>query len=42
MIGLGFFGDPIFTYALGLLNAKIPNWKDHMDIQKCVKLHLIA
>ncbi|KAJ6188173.1 hypothetical protein N7519_003081 [Penicillium mononematosum] len=33
-LGLGFFGDPIFTYTLDLLNAKVPNWKDHLDLQK--------
>ncbi|CAG8019165.1 unnamed protein product [Penicillium olsonii] len=33
-VGLGFFGDPIFAHTLDLLNTKIPNWKDHMDIQK--------
>ncbi|OQE02708.1 hypothetical protein PENVUL_c039G06788 [Penicillium vulpinum] len=33
-IGLGFFGDPIFTYTLDLLNTKVPNWKDHLDLQK--------
>ncbi|KGO77559.1 Protein of unknown function DUF3292 [Penicillium italicum] len=33
-LGLGFFGDPTFTYTLDLLNAKVPNWKDHLDLQK--------
>ncbi|KAK9855093.1 hypothetical protein MYU51_003523 [Penicillium brevicompactum] len=33
-VGLGFFGDPIFGFTLDLLNTKIPNWKDHMDLQK--------
>ncbi|CAG8008243.1 unnamed protein product [Penicillium nalgiovense] len=33
-LGLGFFGDPIFTHTLDLLNAKVPNWKDHLDLQK--------
>ncbi|KAJ5486698.1 hypothetical protein N7530_000998 [Penicillium desertorum] len=33
-LGLGFFGDPIFTYTLDLLNAKVPNWKGHLDLQK--------
>lgn len=33
-LGLGFFGDPIFTYTLDLLNDKVPNWKDHLDLQK--------
>ncbi|KAJ9490942.1 hypothetical protein VN97_g2312 [Penicillium thymicola] len=33
-LGLGFFGDPIFTYTLDLLNEKVPNWKDHLDLQK--------
>lgn len=35
-IGLGFFGDPIFAYTLDMLNRKIPNWKDHLDMQKYV------
>ncbi|KAJ5256071.1 hypothetical protein N7497_006478 [Penicillium chrysogenum] len=33
-LGLGFFGDPIFTYTLDLLDTKVPNWKDHLDLQK--------
>ncbi|KAJ5946934.1 hypothetical protein N7454_003773 [Penicillium verhagenii] len=33
-IGFGFFGDPVFTYALDTLNQKIPNWRDNMDLQK--------
>ncbi|KAJ5198587.1 uncharacterized protein N7498_007704 [Penicillium cinerascens] len=33
-IGLGFFGDPIFAYTLDMLNRKIPNWKDQLDMQK--------
>ncbi|KAJ5129891.1 uncharacterized protein N7515_005930 [Penicillium bovifimosum] len=33
-VGLGFFGDPIFTFTLDLLNNKVPNWKDHLDLQK--------
>ncbi|KAJ5296389.1 uncharacterized protein N7443_007282 [Penicillium atrosanguineum] len=33
-IGLGFFGDPIFAYTLDMLNQKIPNWQDHLDMQK--------
>ncbi|KAJ5773841.1 hypothetical protein N7457_008737 [Penicillium paradoxum] len=33
-LGLGFFGDPIFTYTLNLLNSKVPNWKDQLDLQK--------
>ncbi|KAJ5695465.1 hypothetical protein N7536_005877 [Penicillium majusculum] len=33
-LGLGFFGDPIFTYTLDMLNDKVPNWKDHLDLQK--------
>ncbi|OOQ83604.1 hypothetical protein PEBR_35678 [Penicillium brasilianum] len=34
MIGVGFFGDPLFTFGMGMLNRTIPNWKDQMDIQK--------
>lgn len=34
IIGLGFFGNPLFTFGMALLNRTIPNWKDHMDIQK--------
>lgn len=34
MIGVGFFGDPLFIFGVGLLNRTIPDWKDHMDIQK--------
>lgn len=33
-IGFGFFGDPVFTFGMGLLNRTIPDWKDQMDIQK--------
>ncbi|KAJ5638265.1 hypothetical protein N7490_008144 [Penicillium lividum] len=33
-IGFGFFGDPVINYTLDTLNQKIPNWKDHMDLQK--------
>jgi hypothetical protein len=33
IVGLGFFGDPLFTFGMKLLNQTIPNWKDHMDIQ---------
>ncbi|GLI81629.1 hypothetical protein PoHVEF18_010014 [Penicillium ochrochloron] len=34
ILGLGFFGDPLFTFGMALLNRTIPNWKDQMDIQK--------
>ncbi|OKP10202.1 hypothetical protein PENSUB_4376 [Penicillium subrubescens] len=34
IVGLGFFGDPLFTFGMALLNRTIPNWKDQMDIQK--------
>lgn len=33
-LGLAFFGGPIFSLTQDLLNRKIPNWKDHLDIQK--------
>ncbi|KAJ5772587.1 hypothetical protein N7520_003116 [Penicillium odoratum] len=33
-IGFGFFGDPVINYTLDTLNQKIPNWKDHMDLEK--------
>ncbi|KAJ6049251.1 hypothetical protein N7444_005967 [Penicillium canescens] len=33
-VGLGFFGDPVFTYTVDLLNRKVPNWKDQLDLQK--------
>ncbi|KAJ5691898.1 hypothetical protein N7462_001321 [Penicillium macrosclerotiorum] len=34
IIGLGFFGGPLFAHTLHILNRKIPDWKEHMDIQK--------
>ena len=39
-LGLGFFGDPIFTYTLDLLDTKVPNWKDHLDLQKYASTRL--
>lgn len=33
-IGVGFFGDPLFTFGMELLNRTVPDWKDQMDIQK--------
>lgn len=33
-LGLAFFGEPIFALTTDLLNCKVPNWKDHLDIQK--------
>ncbi|EAW12397.1 uncharacterized protein ACLA_063660 [Aspergillus clavatus NRRL 1] len=33
-IGLGFFGGPIITHAVDYLNRKIPNWREHLDLQK--------
>ncbi|OGE50047.1 hypothetical protein PENARI_c018G11885 [Penicillium arizonense] len=33
-LGLGFFGDPVFTHTVDLLNRKVPNWKDQLDLQK--------
>jgi hypothetical protein len=41
-VGLGFFGDPIFAYTLDFLNTKVPNWRDHMDLQKYVKAGLVV
>lgn len=34
IVGVGFFGDPLLTIGMGLLNRTIPDWKDQMDIQK--------
>jgi hypothetical protein len=33
-VGLGFFGDPIFTYTINILNTKVPDWKEALDLQK--------
>ncbi|KAL4943069.1 hypothetical protein BDV06DRAFT_235011 [Aspergillus oleicola] len=33
-IGLIFFGDPVLSYAMTLLNENIPNWKEYLDIEK--------
>lgn len=33
-IGLAFFGDPLFTRGLALLNEKVPEWKEGMDLQR--------
>ena len=33
-IGLGFFGGPAFDYTVRVLNDKVPDWKDYLDIQK--------
>ncbi|KAI3242748.1 hypothetical protein DTO012A9_567 [Penicillium roqueforti] len=33
-LGLGFFGDPIFTYTLDMLDRKVPNWRDQLDLNK--------
>ncbi|KAL4950898.1 hypothetical protein BDW69DRAFT_171147 [Aspergillus filifer] len=33
-IGLIFFGDPVMSRAMTLLNEKIPNWKEYLDIEK--------
>ncbi|KAF4181424.1 hypothetical protein CNMCM7927_000660 [Aspergillus lentulus] len=35
-LGLGFFGEPIINYSIGYLNRKIPNWKQHLDLQKAL------
>jgi hypothetical protein len=41
-IGVGFFGEPIFAYTLDMLNRKVPNWKDHLDMQKYVPLRPLS
>ncbi|KAJ5570117.1 uncharacterized protein N7459_009547 [Penicillium hispanicum] len=33
-IGLGFFGGPVFSYTLRVLNEKVPDWEACLDIQK--------
>ncbi|KAF7131114.1 hypothetical protein CNMCM5793_004101 [Aspergillus hiratsukae] len=33
-LGLGFFGDPVIDYGVNYLNRKIPNWREHLDLQK--------
>ncbi|KAL4804944.1 hypothetical protein BDV18DRAFT_141602 [Aspergillus unguis] len=32
--GLAFFGDPVLSRAMKLLNEKVPNWKEYLDIEK--------
>ncbi|KAL4789362.1 hypothetical protein BDV19DRAFT_374295 [Aspergillus venezuelensis] len=34
IVGLIFFGDPVMSRAMTLLNEKIPNWKEYLDIEK--------
>jgi hypothetical protein len=34
LTGAIFFGDPITTRALKLLNEKIPNWMDYLDLRR--------
>jgi hypothetical protein len=36
-LGLGFFGDPAIGYSVDYLNRKIPNWREHLDMQKYVQ-----
>lgn len=36
-LGLGFFGDPVIDYSVDYLNRKIPNWRQHLDLQKYVQ-----
>ncbi|KAM0094680.1 hypothetical protein ACP6JD_001950 [Aspergillus fumigatus] len=33
-LGLGFFGGPIINYSIEYLNRKIPNWREHLDLQQ--------
>lgn len=34
VLGLGFFGDPIFAWTMHILNTKFPAWQDQLDLQK--------
>lgn len=34
VLGLGFFGDPIYTWTMEMLNARFPAWQDQLDLQK--------
>lgn len=36
-LGLGFFGGPIINYSIEYLNRKIPNWREHLDLQQYVQ-----
>ena len=33
-IGFAFFGHPVLTRALDLLNRTIPNWAEYVDLRK--------
>lgn len=37
-IGFGFFGDPIISRGLDLLNRKFPNWQKLLELRKYVDL----
>ncbi|KAL4894858.1 hypothetical protein BDV59DRAFT_164965 [Aspergillus ambiguus] len=34
LAGVGFFGDPIFQWTLKFLNERVPDWKQHLDLNK--------
>jgi hypothetical protein len=33
-VGFGFFGDPIITRGLHLLNTYVPNWQKLLELRK--------
>lgn len=33
-VGFGFFGDPIISRGLDLLNRNFPNWLEYIDPRK--------
>lgn len=32
--GLGFFGAPIFSWTMTVLNERVPDWKKHLDLRQ--------
>jgi hypothetical protein len=34
IIGLAFFGDPIFQHTIAFLNQRFAGWKGYLDVQK--------
>lgn len=34
LVGVVFFGDPIFQWTISFLNERVPNWKQELDLKK--------
>ncbi|KAL2837227.1 hypothetical protein BJY01DRAFT_251549 [Aspergillus pseudoustus] len=40
LIGLGLFGEPLFTRGMAYLHLNVPKWKEYMDIERTLLLNV--